>query len=116
MVSTVDPARRVLQPGRVYSSHDPIEGLVSSSRIATHYPPDPGASGVWVDGRRRQVSDRLLVIYISDKRPATDITIREADQASFLADAESLDPLLFVDKWIKPRAASAGKSPRKPQQ
>lgn len=106
---TADPKGRVLEPVRVYSSSDPIRGLQSSWRLRTRYPPDPAASGVWVDGQRRRVSDRLLVVYLSDKQPATDIAIREADQATFLADAGSLDPLLFVDKWIKPRLPSPGK-------
>ena len=79
-----------------------MEGLLSSWRVTTHYPPDPQVSGLWVDGRR-EVSDRMLVIYISDKLPATDIAVGEADQASFLNDARNLDPLLFVEKWIKPR-------------
>jgi hypothetical protein len=105
--STADPKRRVMKPGRVYSTSDPMEGLLSSWRVITHYPPDPEVSGVWVDGQRRQVSDRMFVIYVSDKLPATDIAVGEADQASFLNDARTLDPLLFVEKWIKPRLPSA---------
>jgi hypothetical protein len=101
--STADPNRRVMKPGRVYSSTDPMEGLLSSCRVTTHYPPDPQVSGVWVDGRRREVSDRLLVIYISDKLPATDVAVGEADQSAFLNDSRNLGPLLFVEKWIKPR-------------
>jgi hypothetical protein len=101
--STADPKRRVMKPGRVYSTSDPLEGLLSSWRVITHYPPDPEISGVWVDGQRRQMSDQMLVIYLSDKLRATDIAIGEADQAAFLNDARNLRPLLFVEKWITPR-------------
>jgi hypothetical protein len=101
--STADRARRVMKPGRVYSTDDPVEGLLSSSSVITKSPPDPEVSGVWVDGRRRQMSDRMLVIYISDKVAATDIAVSEAEQAAFLNDARDLDPLLFVEKWIEPR-------------
>ena len=103
VVLVLDAKRRVIGPGRSFLSSDPIEGLQSSYRLITTYPPDPKASGVWVDGRRREVSDRMLVVYISDKLPATDITIGEADQALFVDDARTLDPVQFVEKWIKPR-------------
>jgi hypothetical protein len=95
--STVDPQRRKGVPGRVYSTRDPIEGLSSSWRLTTSYPPDPIVSGVWIDGRKLSVSDRLSVIYISDKVPATNISIGEGEQGAFLADARQLDLLAFVE-------------------
>jgi len=60
-------------------------------------------SGLWIDGRKRPVGDSLTAIYISDKLPATDLPIPEKDQPQFVNEARTLEPLSFVDKWIKPR-------------
>lgn len=108
---TIDPRRNYGVLGRVYSSNDPIEGLLSACRVDTSYPPDPVESGVWVDGKRRSVSDRLTVIYISDQVPATDIGVGEGEQDSFLNDARRSDPLQFIEKWIQPRLAKAATRP-----
>jgi hypothetical protein len=108
---TPDRRRNYGVPGRVYSSNDPIEGLLSACRVDTSYPPDPVESGVWVDGKRRLMSDRLTVIYISDKVSATDVAVGEGEQDAFLRDARSSDPLQFIEKWIQPRLANATTRP-----
>lgn len=100
---TPDPRRRVAAQGRMQSSDDPLDSLRSSVKWTTQYPPDPDVSGLWVDGRKLRVGDALTVVYVSDTLPATELAIPEADQATFLSDATSLDPLAFIDRWITPK-------------
>ena len=91
---TPDPARQRVRP------------FLSGGEVKAHSPPDPDASGLWVDGRKRRVGDALTVIYMSEKLAATDVSIPEGEQPRFLDDARQLDPLRFVEKWITPRLDS----------
>src|SRR2546421_2862301 len=61
--------------------------LASQASMVAHDPPDPAQSGIWIDGRRRQLPPTLMVIYISDKVPATQIAIPLGQQARFLEEA-----------------------------
>lgn len=98
--STIDPERRVLPEGRVFSSDDPIGEFKSSYRVVTHYPADPSISGVWVGGIKRDTGHGLVVVYISDQQSATDIVIPTQEQSAFVNDARELDPLEFIEKWV----------------
>ncbi len=97
-----------LEPGRVYSSEDPVEGLLSSGRITASYPADYENSGLWVDGEKRDLSNGLVVVYFSDKHRATDLMIPEDEQDAFIEDAQNLSKSKFIKKWITPRLPLMG--------
>ena len=106
--STKNPKRLILEPGRTYSSNDPIEGLQSSYRLTSCWPPDPNASGLWIDGIRHSVGNELTCVYISDRTEATIIEIPANDVETFLDNIGEIDPLRFIDKWIAKPAPDAG--------
>jgi len=90
-----------LRPGSYPSSFH----LASETSLVPHDPPDPTQSGIWIDGRRRQLSELLMVVYVSDKLPATQIAIPLGQQRRFLEEARSSDGFAFITKWIEPRLA-----------
>src|SRR6478609_4940823 len=47
--------------------------LASEVSMIAHEPPDATQSGLWIDGRRRQLSPTLMVVYVSDKIPARQV-------------------------------------------
>jgi len=75
--------------------------LASQASMIAHDPPDPAQSGIWIDGRRRQLPPTLMVIYISDKIPATQIAIPPSQQTRFLEDARTADGFDFIAKWVR---------------
>lgn len=87
--------------GKIYSSANLVNGMRSSYQFTVN--PDPEVSGVWIDGKKRDLTNGLTVVYISDQHQATDVTIPIADQQTFVADAHSMKALPFVEKWILPR-------------
>ena len=76
--------------------------LKSELQLKLHYPPDPSISGLWIDGREQRIGYGLRIVYVSDTTTAEGIEIPQDQQAAFLSDAATLDPLQFVDKWIEP--------------
>ncbi len=77
--------------------------LASETSLIAHDPPDLKQSGISIDGRRRQLSESLMVVYVSDKLPATQIAIPLGQQVRFLEEARSSDGFAFIAKWIEPR-------------
>jgi len=81
---------------------DLLPTLKSDVSLKTHYPPDSSVSGIWIDGRQQTIGNNLLVVYVSAISKAKILTIPEESNRDFLADAATLDPAQFVDRWVEP--------------
>ncbi len=79
----------------------PLAALKSEVSIVTHYPPDSSISGLWIDHRKQRLGNDLLVVYVTESSHAEILAISLENKRPFLADASTLDPLQFLDKWVK---------------
>ena len=102
--STTVPEEVPILLGRRSSRH-PIKGLLSNYKLAAGIPSLNNNSGLWINGKRREVGNNLTCIYISDKTKAIEIDISPRDTAAFLNDMRELEALLFIEKWILPQSA-----------
>ncbi len=85
-----------------WSSNSQLLGLKSSFKCITHHPEDPKVSGVWIDGEKQEIENRVRIFYISDTIKAFEVPYKDEDEADLLSDARSMNPFEFVDKRIKP--------------
>jgi hypothetical protein len=83
--------------------------LKSQAVLVGEQPPDPVRSGLWINGVKHPLKERLTVVYVSDVVPATEVHIPAELQDAFIYDAEnSEDEFACVTKWIMPRLAAQG--------
>jgi hypothetical protein len=84
-----------------WSSTNPVITF-SSYQITSKYPEDIEASGLWIDGVKRDHTKGFVAVYLSDRSPAMDLPVSKDERASFVEDAEQMAGDAFIEKWIQP--------------
>ena len=81
----------------------PLLGMRSSVQTIAKEPPDPVNSGLWIDGQKRVLGKGFVFVFVSDRVPACEIAIKESEQVALVQDANTMELLEFIQKWIVPR-------------